>query len=224
MKYKFFVGYQFVSYQLVGYKFVGYKKFPTQCTVYHYTSVPLSLVDVHYTFAPQYLCPFCTSAPQYLCSLCTVPLHLSTSFPCTVNHYTSVPLSLVHLYTCTMYTCTVHHYVWGHLSLWYHRESTLEWPATVHCRLCGWSLRVSTWFIFQSGISLIAPVANLAVQSFSSMWCTQPMPVSGVNHFHPPGPLHIFLHGCPSPCRQPGCWGWAVPWWRWSSSARWWPS
>ena len=76
-----------------------------------------------------------------------------------------------------------------------HRESTLEWLSTVHCRLCGWSLRVSTWFIFQSGISLIPPVANLAVQSFSSMWCTQPMPVSGVNHFLPPGPLHIFLHG-----------------------------
>ena len=27
---------------------------------------------------------------------------------------------------------------------WDHRESTLEWPSTVHCRLCGWSLRVST--------------------------------------------------------------------------------
>ena len=80
-----------------------------------------------------------------------------------------------------------------------HRESTLEWPSTVQSRLCGWSLRVSTWFIFQSGISLIAPVANLAVQSFSSMWCTQPMPVSGVNHFHPPGPLHIFLHDTDPP-------------------------
>ena len=78
----------------------------------------------------------------------------------------------------------------GYLS---HRESTLEWLSTVQSRLCGWCLRVSTWFIFQSGIYHIAPVANLAVQSFSSMRCTQRIPTSSVNHFHPPGPLHV-LH------------------------------
>ena len=37
----------------------------------------------------------------------------------------------------------------------------------------------------------IAPVANLAIQPFSSMRCTQRIPTAGVNLSHPPGPLHL---------------------------------
>ena len=74
-----------------------------------------------------------------------------------------------------------------------HRESTVHYRGprlySVQSHLCGWSYLIK--FLIGNLNLSYSPIANLAVQSFCSMYCTQCMPATRLNTIHSPGPLHF---------------------------------